>query len=97
MEVLRAVRADDGLPHQEVRRELVGPNLHEPLDLALSPEARDGVAGLAEDRLDEGLGDAALERGAVAEVFEAPKFEDDERPQRTVVVVYPRDVFLDEA
>jgi len=57
------VRPGDQLAQQEVGQELVGAELHEPLHLALATDARDRVAGAPEDRLDEGLGDAALQVG----------------------------------
>jgi len=51
----------DCFPHQEVRQEFALSVLEHVLELALTPEPRDLVEGLAKDGLHERLADATLE------------------------------------
>ncbi len=48
-------------PNEKVRRKLGTPDLYKPLNLTLSADTRNPVAGTAEDRFHQCLGQAAFE------------------------------------
>jgi hypothetical protein len=55
------VGAFERLPHQEVRREGVAPDLQQMLDTAFPSRQRDLITGSPQHALDEGFGDTPLQ------------------------------------